>query len=106
MSSLDQESGLGVSSGTSPVESNSTNATVRVVEKAVSQLELARTYIERDLDQARSEMRDVRDRLKAVEVKVDALPSKIWIGSVVIGAMTILSIIFGAVVALVRILAH
>lgn len=106
MSPVDQETTVGVSSGISPLESSATNASVRVVEKAVSQLELARTYIERDLDQARSDMRDVRDRLKAVEIKVDALPSKVWIGSVVIGGMTILSVLFGAVVALVRLLAH
>ena len=106
MSLPDQENTSGIESGTSPTQSNPANGAICAVEKAVAQLELARIYIERDLEQTRAEMRDVRDRLKAVEVKIEALPSKVWIGSVVLGGMTLLSFLFGAIVVLVRVLAH
>ena len=73
------------------------------VECAVDKLETARGYIERDLEQGRQDMRDVLDRLARLETKVSDLPSKIWIGSAVAGAMAVLS---GLVALLAKVVSH
>lgn len=85
-----------------PPDISAENATVRAIDRATSQLEMHRQYMQRDLDQARAEMRDVRDRLKTVEVKVDALPSKVWIGTVVAAAVSLVSAIVGLIAFLTR----
>lgn len=46
-------------------------------------------YIKRDLGELRSDMRELRDRMKAIEVKVDHLPSKSHIAVVVTTALVI-----------------
>ena len=48
-------------------------------------------------------MRDVLDRLARLETKVSDLPSKIWIGSAVAGAMAVLS---GLVALLAKVVSH
>lgn len=78
-------------SGPPPQDSNSSNPSVRAVERAVDKLETARGFIERDLELGRGDMRDVRDRLARIETKVGDLPSKTWIGVAVLGGMTFLS---------------
>lgn len=86
----------GDASGTPP-DISKESATVRAVEKAVTQLELHRNYMERDLQIARDDMRDVRDRLTRLETKVSDLPSKVWIGTVVIGGLVAMSAIVGLI---------
>jgi hypothetical protein len=46
-------------------------------------------YIKRDLTELRSDMRDMRDRMRALEVKVDHLPSKSHNAIVVTSALVI-----------------
>src|SRR5579862_5215848 len=53
-------------------------------------------YLKRDLTETRADMRDVRDRMTRLEVRVDHLPSKGFIVAAVITSLTIA----GALVAL------
>jgi len=47
-------------------------------------------YIKRDLAEARADLRDIRDRMTRLEVRVDHLPSKGFIVGVVMLALTII----------------
>ena len=102
MSSPLDQTGQGGGNSNPPIDLVSSNPAVRAVEKAVGELQTVRGFIERDLLEARNDMRDVRDRLKGLEVKVDALPSKVWIGSVVLGGMAFLGAILTLVTFLTR----
>ena len=47
-------------------------------------------YIKRDLGEVRTDMRDLRDRMSRLEVRVDHLPSKGFIVGVVMIALTLI----------------
>lgn len=76
-----------------PPDLHAETPAVRAIQAAVKAMETHRGYIERDLNETRSDMRDVRDRLARLEVKVGDLPSKVWIGTVVVGGFVLLGVI-------------
>lgn len=84
-----------------PPEHHAENPTVRAVQAAVRELETARHYIERNLNETREEIKDVRDRLARIETTVHALPSKVWIGGI-LAAMTVFLTAFIGLLALVE----
>ncbi len=47
-------------------------------------------YLKRDLSETRGDMRDIRDRMTRLEVRVDHLPSKGYIAAVVVLSLTII----------------
>jgi hypothetical protein len=46
-------------------------------------------YLKRDLSETRTDMRDIRDRMTRLEVRVDHLPTKGFIVAALIAALTI-----------------
>jgi hypothetical protein len=55
----------------------------------VAKLQSDGEYARRDLTELRTDMRDLRDRMARLEVKVEHLPTKEFIVSVVVGALAI-----------------
>ena len=62
----------------------------------IAKLQVDGEYLKEAMVEARKDLRDVRDRLIALEVNVTHLPSKGFIVAVVIAALTII----GAIVAI------
>jgi hypothetical protein len=56
----------------------------------VAKLQADGDYTKRDLGELRTDMRDVRDRMSKIEVRVDHLPSKGFIVLVVTMALTVI----------------
>ncbi|MEM5541779.1 hypothetical protein WNY61_03420 [Sulfitobacter sp. AS92] len=61
-----------------------------MIERIVK-LESAMDHVQRDVTDLRGDMKDVRDRLKGLEVKVDHLPSKGFIVSAVLAALAVIA---------------
>lgn len=89
----------------------------RRIETAVSKMEHVSSLFSQETKETRSAMdaikerltkiesalpKDLAERLRALEVKVDALPSKVWIGGVVLGGMTLLATIVALIAHFVR----
>jgi hypothetical protein len=72
--------------GTPPPEVRSRDIVLVEVAKVQSDVE----YLQRDLAETRTDMRDIRDRMTRLEVRVDHLPSKEFIVVVVTVALTII----------------
>lgn len=88
---------------------HSATAAVRAVEAAVKVLEAQRDGAARTADEMRADMRDARDRVLRLEMKVDALPTKDWIGTAVSGAIrltatmvSLIATLVGAVITMVH----
>jgi len=62
----------------------------------IAKLQTDGEYIKRDLGETRLDMRDLRDRMTRLEVRVDHLPSKGFIVTVVTISVTILGAIVTA----------
>lgn len=92
----DQSSSQPLAAGTgTPTDLGRETPIIRVIDNSVKALETHRGYMERDLKETRDDMRDVRDRLSKLEVRVSLLPSKMWIGSAVMAAVVFLSAVIG-----------
>lgn len=72
----------------------SRSADVVLVE--IAKLQSDGEYLKRDLSETRADMRDIRDRMTRLEVRVDHLPTKGFIVTAVIASLTIV----GALVAI------
>ena len=57
-------------------------------EPRIAALEATTSAMRDDVSDLKTEMRDVRDRLSRLEVKVDHLPTKEYIGRFVVAAMS------------------
>jgi hypothetical protein len=55
----------------------------------IAKLQSGGEYLKRDLSEMRTDMRDVRDRMARLEVRVDHLPTKGFIVAAVIASLTI-----------------
>jgi hypothetical protein len=65
--------------------------TADIVLTEIAKLQSDAEYTKRDLGEFRADMRDVRDRMARLEVRVDHLPSKGFIVGAVVIALTIIS---------------
>ncbi|WP_299830710.1 hypothetical protein [uncultured Roseobacter sp.] len=65
------------------------------MEARVAKLEAAFDYMRGDVSDLKGDMKNVRDRMRAVEVKIDHLPSKGFIVWVVIAALTAIAAMIG-----------
>ena len=72
-----------------PQNFSAESPTVRAVERAVAELQTARTYIERDLKEGRDDVKAMLQSLARLETKVATLPSKTWIGVVLAGGIAV-----------------
>jgi hypothetical protein len=63
---------------------------VDIVLVEIAKIQLDGDYLKRDLTETRNDMRDIRDRMARLEVRVDHLPSKGFIVGAVIAALTII----------------
>lgn len=61
----------------------------------VAKLESSMEHVQRDVSGLRTDMRDVRDRLKSLEVKVDHLPSKGFIVTTLIAGLALIAALLG-----------
>ncbi len=65
------------------------------MEARVAKLEATIEHMHSDLSQVKSDLRDVRDRVPVVEVKIDHLPSKGFIVGCVLTALALGTAIIG-----------
>jgi len=94
----------GAGSG-NPVDIGRESPIIRAIDNSVKALETHRGYMERDLNETRNDMRDVKDRLSKLEVRVSDLPTKEWISDAVSKAVQRTATIVGMFAALVGIIA-
>jgi hypothetical protein len=80
--------------GNPPNEPNNRSSDILLTE--VAKLQSDGEYTRRDLNELRTDMRDLRDRIAKLEVRVDHLPSKEFIVTVTVIALGII----GALVTL------
>ena len=78
-----------------PIALHPDSAAVRAVQAAVDELKLHRNYMERDVTKMTDEMRSVLDRMARLETKVEALPTKIWIGTAIASMAAFLTVLIG-----------
>jgi hypothetical protein len=64
---------------------------IRFVMTEVAKLQTQHTYVEKELGEARADMKDVRDRLARLETRVDHLPGKGFMVAVVVATLAITS---------------
>lgn len=76
-----------ISSGVGPPTEPNRSSDILLTE--VAKLQSDGEYTRRDLNELRIDMRDLRDRMTKLEVRVDHLPTKEFIVAVVAGALTI-----------------
>jgi hypothetical protein len=67
---------------------------IRLVMIEVAKLQTQHEFVQRDVGEARTDMKDVRDRLSRLEIRVDHLPSKGFIAAIVMTAVIILGGLF------------
>ncbi|KHQ51231.1 hypothetical protein [Mameliella alba] len=65
------------------------------MEARVAKLEATAEHMRADLSDLKSDARDLRDRMRTVEVKIDHLPSKGFIVSSVLVALTVIAALIG-----------
>ena len=70
-----------------PPQGSLRSADIFLVELA--KLQTDAEYLKRDLTEARTDMREIRDRMTRLEVRVDHLPTKGFIVAAVVAALTI-----------------
>jgi hypothetical protein len=71
-----------------PPRDLSRSADVVLIE--IAKLQSDGEYLKRDLSETRADMRDIRDRMTRLEVRVDHLPTKGFIVAAVIASLTII----------------
>ena len=74
----------------SPPPQRDTQRSIDIALIEIAKIQEGNEYVKRDLSEVRNDMKDVRDRAARLEVKVDHLPSKGFIITVVAIALTIL----------------
>tara|TARA_R110002049_G_scaffold23545_10_gene83671 strand:+ start:53733 stop:54098 length:366 start_codon:yes stop_codon:yes gene_type:complete len=65
-----------------------------MIERIV-QLEAGLAHVQKDVTDLRVDMKDVRDRLKGLEVKVDHLPSKGFIVAALVAMLALIAALIG-----------
>ena len=61
------------------------------MEARIAKLEAAVEHVIQDVTELRSDNKDVRDRLRTVEVKIDHLPGKGFIVTALLGAIAVIT---------------